>query len=133
LTYSNGAGVEFWGPKMTARLAGVLYWTACCLAVLTLAGFSYKAIQPNAFNPVGLFSVGAGAALVLWLIGLTCKYLIQSGEFVAQAACAACGHTGTITWKKDGASRKLVSSDCFHQLSNDNKVICKRCETALPS
>lgn len=117
---------------MTARLAGVLYGMACGLAVLVLAGFSYKAIQPNAFNPFGLFSVGVGAALVLWLAGLTCKYLVQSGEFVTHAVCAACGHEGAITWKKDGASRKLVSSQCFHQLPSDSKVFCSRCETALP-
>lgn len=118
---------------MTARLAGVLYWMALCLAVLTFAGFSYKAIQPNAFNPIGLFAVGAGGGLVLWLVGLTCRYLIQSGEFVTHAACAACGHKGTITWKKDGASRKLVSSQCFHQMPDDSKVFCSRCETVLPS
>jgi len=117
---------------MTARLGGALYWTAIFLAIIIFAGFSYRAFQPNAFNPFGLVSIGAGLACILWLAGLTCKYTIKSDQFVTQAVCTACGHKGPITWKKEGTTRKLVDSHCFIQRPDDNKVICRRCDAPLP-
>jgi hypothetical protein len=116
---------------MTARLGGALYGTATFLAIVIFAGFGYQAFQPNAFNSFGLVSIGSGLACILWLAGLTCKYMIKSDEFVTQAVCAACGHKGAITWKKDGTTRKLVDSHCFLQLPNDDKIFCRRCDTPL--
>jgi hypothetical protein len=116
---------------MTARLGGALYWTAIFLALITFAGFGYRALQPNAFNPFGLVSIGAGLAGILWLAGLTCKYMVKSDEFVTQAVCTACGHKGAIIWKKEGTARKLVDSHCFLQRPSDNKIFCRRCDTPL--
>jgi len=117
---------------MTARLGDALYWTGIFVAVIIIAGFSYEAFQPNAFNPFGLFSVGVGLACIFWLAGLTCKYMIKSDQFTTQARCTACGHTGPITWKKEGTTRKLVDSHCFLQRPDDDKIICRRCDAPLP-
>jgi hypothetical protein len=117
---------------MTARVAGALYWAAICLAVLAIAGFGYQAAQPNVFNPIGLVAIGVGLACILWVAGLTCKYLIKPEEITAHVACASCGHTGSVTWKRNGAVRKLVNSHCFYQRPNDSNILCKRCDAALP-
>jgi hypothetical protein len=117
---------------MTAKVAGALYWTAICLAVLALAGFGYAAAQPNAFNPIGLVAIGVGVACLLWLGGVMCKYLVKPEEVTTHAVCAACGHAGVITWKRDGTARKLVNSHCFYQRPNDRNILCKRCEAPLP-
>jgi hypothetical protein len=117
---------------MTAKVAGALYWTAICLAVLSIAGFGYQAAQPNAFNPIGLVGLGVGLACLLWLGGVTCKYLIKPEEVTTHAVCAGCGHAGVITWKRVGGARRLVDSHCFYQRPNDRNILCKRCEAALP-
>jgi hypothetical protein len=117
---------------MTAKVAGALYWAAICLAVLCIAGFGYQAAQPNVFNPIGLVAIGVGLACILWVAGLTCKYLIKPEEVTAHVACASCGHTGSVTWKQSGAVRKLVNSHCFYQRPNDSNILCKRCDAPLP-
>ena len=117
---------------MTAKVAGALYWAAVCLAILAIAGFGYEAAQPNVFNPIGLAAIGVGVAAILWVAGLTCRYLVKPEEITTHAACAACGHTGTFIWKPEGKARRLVNSHCFYQRPGDTKILCKRCETALP-
>ncbi len=111
---------------MTTGVARALYFVAICLAVISLAGFGYKAFQPNAFNPVGLISLGAGLALIFWVAGLTCTYMIKT-EFVTEAACMSCGHTGYLKWKKVGVARELIDSHCFHQPPGEHRIFCKRC------
>ena len=55
---------------MITRLADVLYWTACGLAVL-LIGVIFWDFKPG---DVSLFG---GAALIVWLIGLGLRYVLS--------------------------------------------------------
>ena len=62
---------------MLARLGIVLYWFGCLLAVGWLAigcldgCFDHPAGDPT--NPLGL---GAVIAVVMWLIGCACRYVL---------------------------------------------------------
>jgi hypothetical protein len=126
------AGPLQWGDEMPIKVANALYWAANCLAILCLAGFTYVAMQPKAFNPFGMIAVGVGLACIFWLAGKTCKYMPTARQLVTKVTCAGCGHAGAITWNTEGETRKFADSSCFHQRPGQAVVLCNHCDAALP-
>lgn len=66
-------------PNMTTRLANVIYWAGCVLALIWVA-FMLCSMATNPINPVGLLGptlfLTFGGAAVIWLIGRAIRYVM---------------------------------------------------------
>ena len=58
---------------MLAGLGNVLYWTACLLALATLFLFASVAVHDS---HVTLGAFGVVIALLIWLVGRACRYVL---------------------------------------------------------
>lgn len=62
---------------MAARLGDVLYWVGCALAAGCLALFAWLGVDdPRPETRTIAFAVGAGGALMIWLFGRACRYVL---------------------------------------------------------
>ena len=62
-------------PDRTTRLANVMYWAGCMLAVIWLA-FWLHAMSVNRYGDPGLaLGVTIGGAVVIWMIGRAIRYV----------------------------------------------------------
>jgi hypothetical protein len=64
--------------SILARLGNVLYWFGCGLAcgVLGLGGVMAYSVSPGD-NPMGIFIFFVVAAVLVWLVGRACRYVLS--------------------------------------------------------